>query len=198
MEHFISTLRYDVNIVKKLPKHGRHRMTPFQVSMTKRYKITAHHCIFYDNNFSLQLNPPRDAPLTWYTTEALKKMKKHGAVYLTPFSHRLSEEIDDSELQRLRCRVNYHALRFKPQIIKISNNIVRQLREEGHFIALHLRFEKDMLAFAGYFYEFFALPLPLLVNCHVLYIYMDIPYNKSFMNKLVSLFDNLYQRCKIL
>ncbi|KMZ68152.1 Peptide-O-fucosyltransferase [Zostera marina] len=127
VEHFISTLRYDVNIVKKLPKHGRHRMTPFQ------------------------LNPPRDAPLTWYTTEALKKMKKHGAVYLTPFSHRLSEEIDDSELQRLRCRVNYHALRFKPQIIKISNNIVRQLREEGHFIALHLRFEKDMLAFAGCF-----------------------------------------------
>jgi hypothetical protein len=77
-------------------------------------------------------------------------MKKYGAIYLTPFSHRLAEDIDDPELQRLRCRVNYHALRFKPHIMKISSEIVNKLRSEGHFMSIHLRFEMDMLAFAGY------------------------------------------------
>jgi len=98
----------------------------------------------------IQLRPPRDAPASWYLTTALEKMKEHGAIYLTPFSHRLAEEIDNPEYQRLRCRVNYHALRFKPNIMKLSKGIVEKLRSQGHFMSIHLRFEKDMLAFAGY------------------------------------------------
>ncbi|XP_078166426.1 O-fucosyltransferase 1-like isoform X2 [Carex rostrata] len=74
-----------------------------------------------------QIRPPRDAPLNWCMTFALKKMKQHGAIYLNPFSHCLSEDIDEHELQRLRCRVNYHALRFKPNIMKISSEIVNRL-----------------------------------------------------------------------
>jgi len=97
----------------------------------------------------IQMNPPRDAAISWYTTVALQKMKEHGAIYLTPFSHRLAEEIDIPEYQRLRCRVNYHALRFKPHIMELSNAIVNRLRTQGRFMAIHLRFEKDMLAFAG-------------------------------------------------
>lgn len=77
-------------------------------------------------------------------------MKEHGAIYLTPFSHRLAEEIDNPEYQRLRCRVNYHALRFKTNIMKLSQSIVDKLHAEGHFMSIHLRFEMDMLAFAGY------------------------------------------------
>ncbi|XP_065021528.1 O-fucosyltransferase 1-like [Musa acuminata AAA Group] len=128
-EHFIGSLRYDIHIVQSLPV----------ISVNgKRKKIR-----------SFQIHPPRDAPLSWYTTTALKKMREHGSVYLTPFSHRLAEEIDDPELQRLRCRVNYHALRFKPHIMKISSEIVNRLRSEGHFMSIHLRFEMDMLAFAG-------------------------------------------------
>ncbi|KAJ6424224.1 hypothetical protein OIU84_025078 [Salix udensis] len=100
---------------------------------------------------AFQLRPPRDAPISWYTTYALKKMKEHGAIYLTPFSHRLAEEIDNPEYQRLRCRVNYHALIFKPDIMKLSESIVDKLRAHGHFMAIHLRFEMDMLAFAGCF-----------------------------------------------
>ena len=97
-----------------------------------------------------QINPPRDAPVSWYTTKALEKMKAHGAIYLTPFSHRLAEEIDNPEYQRLRCRVNYHALRFKPHIMRLGQSIVDKLRTQGHFMSIHLRFEMDMLAFAGY------------------------------------------------
>ena len=97
----------------------------------------------------IQIRPPRDAPISWYTGEALAKMKQHGAIYLTPFSHRLAEEIDNPEYQRLRCRVNYHALSFKPHIMKLSQSIVDKLRAQGHFMSIHLRFEMDMLAFAG-------------------------------------------------
>ena len=102
------------------------------------------------NFLPTQLRPPRDAPISWYTTVALEKIKEHGAIYLTPFSHRLAEEIDNPEYQRLRCRVNYHALQFKPHIVKLSNSIVSKLRQEGHFMSIHLRFEMDMLSFAGY------------------------------------------------
>ncbi|KAK6266039.1 hypothetical protein QUC31_016876 [Theobroma cacao] len=131
VEHFIQMLKYDVRIVESIPeirKNGK----------TKKMK-------------AYQLRPPRDAPISWYTTVALEKMQEHGAIYLTPFSHRLAEEIDNAEYQRLRCRVNYHALRFKPNIMKLSESIVDKLRAQGHFMAIHLRFEMDMLAFAGCF-----------------------------------------------
>ncbi|XP_043722547.1 O-fucosyltransferase 1-like isoform X2 [Telopea speciosissima] len=131
VEHFIKSLRFDVRIVERLPeihKNGK----------TKKMK-------------AYQIRPPRDAPISWYTKDALEKMREHGAIYLTPFSHRLAEEIDNPEYQRLRCRVNYHALRFKPNIMKLGTAIVNKLRAQGHFMAIHLRFEMDMLAFAGCF-----------------------------------------------
>ncbi|KAK5841072.1 hypothetical protein F383_09880 [Gossypium arboreum] len=131
VEHFIQTLKYDVRIVESIPEIHKNGKTK---------KIKAH-----------QIRPPRDAPISWYTTVALKKMKEHGAIYLTPFSHRLAEEIDNAEYQRLRCRVNYHALRFKPNIMRLSESIVDKLRAQGHFMSIHLRFEMDMLAFAGCF-----------------------------------------------
>lgn len=131
VDHFIKSLRYDVRIIESIPEIRKNGKTK---------KIKGH-----------QLRPPRDAPIRWYTTVALEKMKEHGAIYLTPFSHRLAEEIDNPEYQRLRCRVNYHALRFKPHIMKLSNSIVSKLRAQGHFMAIHLRFEMDMLAFAGCF-----------------------------------------------
>ncbi|KAM7489471.1 hypothetical protein LguiB_026955 [Lonicera macranthoides] len=131
VEHFITSLRYDVRIVESIPEIKRN-------GKTKKMK-------------AFQIRPPRDAPISWYTSDALGKMKEHGAIYLTPFSHRLAEEIDNPEYQRLRCRVNYHALRFKPHIMKLSNSIVSKLRAQGHFMTIHLRFEMDMLAFAGCF-----------------------------------------------
>ncbi|XP_057827169.2 O-fucosyltransferase 1 isoform X1 [Cryptomeria japonica] len=132
VDHFIKSLKYDVKVVQSLPE------VPVTGKKKKKMK-------------PFQLRPPRDAPPSWYETVALEKMKEHGAVYLTPFSHRLAEEIDNAEYQRLRCRVNYHALRFKEDVMKLSTSIVNRLRLEGHFMAIHLRFEMDMLSFAGCF-----------------------------------------------
>ncbi|KAM7260132.1 hypothetical protein ACFE04_015873 [Oxalis oulophora] len=128
VEHFIQALRYDVRIVESIPEIKKNGETK---------KIKAH-----------QIRPLRDASISWYLENVLPKMKKHGAVYLTPFSHHLAEELDNAEYQRLRCRVNYHALRFKPHIMKLSESIVEKLQAQGHFMSIHLRFEKDVLAFA--------------------------------------------------
>lgn len=53
------------------------------------------------------------------------------------------------EIQKLRCRVNYSALRFTVQIKELGRRVVNILRQNGPFLVLHLRYEMDMLAFSG-------------------------------------------------
>ena len=53
------------------------------------------------------------------------------------------------EIQKLRCQVNFKALRFTSQIEELGRKVVRILREKGPFLVLHLRYEMDMLAFSG-------------------------------------------------
>ncbi|GER50204.1 O-fucosyltransferase family protein [Striga asiatica] len=74
------------------------------------------------------------------------------AVELTKFDYRLSNRLD-SDLQKLRCRVNYHALRFTDPIHEMGIKLVERMRAKSkHYVALHLRFEPDMLAFSGCYY----------------------------------------------
>lgn len=53
------------------------------------------------------------------------------------------------ELQKLRCRVNYEALKFTPQIEALGDKLISILRKKGRFVVLHLRYEMDMLSFSG-------------------------------------------------
>lgn len=62
---------------------------------------------------------------------------------------RLANNGLSSELQKLRCRVNYQAIKFTAQIEALGNKLVSILRKQGSFITLHLRYEMDMLAFSG-------------------------------------------------
>lgn len=60
-------------------------------------------------------------------------------VQLTKFDYRLANDIDD-ELQKLRCRVNYHALRFTKSIRELGNKVLTKLRNmTDRFVAVHLR-----------------------------------------------------------
>ncbi|MBA0613012.1 hypothetical protein Godav_013534, partial [Gossypium davidsonii] len=61
-----------------------------------------------------------------------------NAVQLNKFDYRLANRLD-TDLQKLRCRVNYHALQFANPILEMGKILVRRLRMRSkHYIALHL------------------------------------------------------------
>ncbi|KAL5190368.1 O-fucosyltransferase 31 [Glycine soja] len=89
----------------------------------------------------------------------------YGIAAIAPFSHRLTFNNLPSDIQRLRCKVNFEALIFVSHIKELGNAIVHRLRhttegsdypleetdkfgkqQTGKFVVLHLRFDKDMAA----------------------------------------------------
>lgn len=81
--------------------------------------------------------------------QLLRRIQKYKVIHLTKTDTRLANNGLPIELQQLRCRVNYRALRFTPSIEELGRKIVRLLRQNGPFLVLHLRYEMDMLAFSG-------------------------------------------------
>lgn len=62
------------------------------------------------------------------------------AVQLTKFDYRLANELDD-DLQKLRCHVNFHALRFTNSIQSLGQKLVQAMRKmSSRYIAIHLRY----------------------------------------------------------
>lgn len=70
-------------------------------------------------------------------------------MHFTKSDSRLANNGMVEEVQKLRCRVNYEALRFTTPIEEMGKKIVKLPRQNGPFLALHLRYEMDMLAFSG-------------------------------------------------
>lgn len=70
-------------------------------------------------------------------------------IHFKKIDARLANNGLSMELQKLRCYVNYHALKFTEQIEVLGNKLIHILKERGSFVALHLRYEMDMLAFSG-------------------------------------------------
>ncbi|KAA3484467.1 GDP-fucose protein O-fucosyltransferase [Gossypium australe] len=62
-----------------------------------------------------------------------------NAVQLNKFDYRLANRLD-TDLQKLRCRVNYHALQFANPILEMGKMLVQRMQMRSkHYIALHLR-----------------------------------------------------------
>ncbi|XP_021285713.1 uncharacterized protein At1g04910 [Herrania umbratica] len=128
VDWFISSLSLDVEIIKELPPKGGKAWIPRSMRV------------------------PRKCNPKCYQTRLLPILNKKHAIELTKFDYRLSNRLD-TDLQKLRCRVNYHALRFTDPILQMGKILVDRMRmNTEHFIALHLRFEPDMLAFSGCYY----------------------------------------------
>ncbi|XP_020113009.1 uncharacterized protein At1g04910-like [Ananas comosus] len=126
---FISTLAKDVKIIKELPKKG---------GKVIRGPYT--------------MRVPRKCTKRCYLNRVLPVLLKKHVVQLTKFDYRLANKLD-TDLQKLRCRVNYHALRFTDPIQEMGEKLINRMRaKSNYFIALHLRFEPDMLAFSGCYY----------------------------------------------
>lgn len=127
---FISYLSKDVTVVKRIP---------YEV-MTSMDKLP------------WTMRAPRKSMPEFYIDEVLPILMRRRALQLTKFDYRLSNELDE-ELQKLRCRVNFHALRFTNDIQTLGQKLVWKLRfMSSRYVAIHLRFEPDMLAFSGCYY----------------------------------------------
>eukprot|EP00253_Pinus_taeda_P018353 PITA_18353 len=123
VEHFKKTLKGDVRIVSSLP--STHLM-----SRPVEEKIT----------------PLRVSP-RWIRSRYLRRLNK-GVLLLRGLDSRLSKDLPP-DLQKLRCKVAFDALRFAAPIQALGNRIAKRMWETGPYIALHLRLEKDVWVRTG-------------------------------------------------
>ncbi|OAY40093.1 O-fucosyltransferase 20 [Manihot esculenta] len=124
LEHFKKVLANDVRIVSSLPStHIRTR--PVEESRTP-----------------LHVSPQ------WIRARYLKRLNREGVLLLRGLDSRLSKDLP-SDLQKLRCKVAFHALRFAPSILELGNRLAERMRSKGPYLALHLRMEKDVWVRTG-------------------------------------------------
>ncbi|XP_047972217.1 O-fucosyltransferase 38-like isoform X2 [Salvia hispanica] len=122
--HFIKSLEKDVRIVKEIPKE-------LESLPRARKHFTSW------------------AGLGYYE-EMTVLWKEYQVIHVAKSDSRLANNDLPLDIQRLRCRALYHALRFSPSIESLGKKLVERLRSRAQrYIALHLRYEKDMLSFTG-------------------------------------------------
>lgn len=90
-----------------------------------------------------------DSFLRDWCMQILPLIQKYKVVKLNRTDARLANNGQPLDLQKLRCRVNFRALRFTSQIEELGRRVIQLLRKNGPFLVLHLRYEMDMLAFSG-------------------------------------------------
>ncbi|KAK4838867.1 hypothetical protein QYF36_000644 [Acer negundo] len=131
-EQFIASLTSDVIIVKSLPENLK--------EARKR------------NEFPI-FKPKTSTSPNYYIQEILPKLKKDKVVGLILTDGGCLQSIlppSMSELQRLRCRVSFHALQFRSEIQILGRRMVGRLRAWGQpFLAYHPGLLRDTLAYHG-------------------------------------------------
>ncbi|XP_020592847.1 uncharacterized protein At1g04910-like [Phalaenopsis equestris] len=124
LDHFKKVLANDVRIVFSLP--STHLMT-----RPAEEKIT----------------PFRVSP-QWIRSRYLRRFNRDGVLLLRGLDSRLSKDLP-SDLQKLRCKVAFQALRFAAPILDLGNKLAERMRSKGPYLALHLRMEMDVWVRTG-------------------------------------------------
>eukprot|EP00257_Ricinus_communis_P001146 XP_002511216.2 O-fucosyltransferase 37 [Ricinus communis] len=124
VEHFKRILQADVRIVSSLP--STHLMS--------RQSI--------ENQIPIDVSP------LWIRARFSRKLNEEGVLVLKGLASKLSKNLPP-DLQKLRCKVAFHALRFAAPIQELGNRLARRMWIEGPYIALHLRLEKDVWVRSG-------------------------------------------------
>jgi len=101
------------------------------------------------HELKLYPKPGEDCKCLFGEKQILPLIRKYKVLHLNRTDARLANSGLPMEIQKLRCRVNYNALRFTPEIENLGRRLVQALRRNGPFVVLHLRYEMDMLAFSG-------------------------------------------------
>ncbi|KAJ1379975.1 putative O-fucosyltransferase, plant, partial [Sesbania bispinosa] len=131
VDHFIDYLKYDVRIVRDIPEWFTDKAELFS-SIRRTVK-----------------NIPKYAPAQFYIDNVLPRIKEKKIMALKPFVDRLGYDNVPPEINKLRCRVNYHALKFLPDIEQMADLLASRMRNRtgssNPYMALHLRFEKGMV-----------------------------------------------------
>ncbi|KAK8454023.1 hypothetical protein SEVIR_5G382100v4 [Setaria viridis] len=132
-DHFIQHLKNDVRVVNKVPEFIMERFG-HNLSNAFNFKIKAW------------------SPIQFYEDAVLPKLIEERLIRISPFANRLSFDAPPA-VQRLRCLANFEALKFSKSITALSNTLVSRMREKsaennGKYVAVHLRFEEDMVAFS--------------------------------------------------
>ncbi|XAR50312.1 hypothetical protein NMG60_11004599 [Bertholletia excelsa] len=124
VEHFKRTLKADVRVVSSLPSN---RWVARQ---------------------TVETQIPHHVPPVWIRARFLKKLDKEGVLILKALDSKLSKNLPP-DLQKLRCKVAFHALRFAVPIRELGNRLARRMWIEGPYIAIHARLEKDVWVRTG-------------------------------------------------
>ncbi|XP_014502811.1 uncharacterized protein At1g04910 isoform X1 [Vigna radiata var. radiata] len=135
---FISTLDGYVKVVRELPEALMERHN-YNMSNITNIKVQAW------------------SPVSYYLGVVSPILQKEGVIRIAPFANRLAMSVPP-HIQFLRCLTNYKALRFSSSISALANKLVYRMiqkssRTDGKYIAVHLRFEEDMVAFSCCVYD---------------------------------------------
>ncbi|TYI40629.1 hypothetical protein ES332_A02G176400v1 [Gossypium tomentosum] len=155
VDHFINVMKDDISIVKELPDDFSWSTREYYATAIRPTRIK---------------RAPVHASANWYLENVLPVLQSNGIAAISPFSHRLSFDNLPSEIQKLRCKVNFKALVFVPHIRALGDALVHRLRYPPtespplitddltgttdrnvkqmpqKFVVVHLRFDKDMAA----------------------------------------------------
>ncbi|KAI3798761.1 hypothetical protein L1987_34040 [Smallanthus sonchifolius] len=153
--HFMNVLKDDISIVRELPDEYAWSTREYYASAIRSTRVK---------------NAPLHASANWYLEHISPVLESYGIAAISPFSHRLAFNNMPVNIQRLRCKVNFKALTFVPHVRNLGDVLVNRLRFPvesddavgkeylkqvvdtkgvkgvGKFVALHLRFDKDMAA----------------------------------------------------
>ncbi|XP_027338514.1 O-fucosyltransferase 8-like isoform X2 [Abrus precatorius] len=157
-EYFMNILKDDISIEKELPPH------------MKSLNVEAIGSQITDADLA------KEATSDDYIKSVLPLLLRNRIVHFLGFGNRLGFDPMPFNIQRLRCKCNFHALKFVPKIQQVGALLIKRIRKysarrsmldtqllgkfihnkENHeatrgstkYLALHMRFEIDMVAYS--------------------------------------------------